>query len=99
MVTNARRCRAPHHEGFRPYPESLTENAANGIGLSNKTRHARHSGPASPARAHAIVPGIHVLGALKQERRGWPGPGYAKASPGFPVLVRRSFSEGGRARP
>jgi hypothetical protein len=24
------------------------------------------------------------------------GPGYAKASPGFPVLGRRSFSEGGK---
>jgi hypothetical protein len=27
---------------------------------------------------------------------GSPGPGYAKASPGFPVVGRRSFSEGGK---
>jgi AcrR family transcriptional regulator len=40
---------------------------------SNEARHARHSGPASPARAHAIVPGIHVLAGFKRERRGWPG--------------------------
>src|SRR5438132_10344040 len=90
MVTNARRCRAPHHEGFRPYPESLTENAANGIGLSNKTRHALHSGPASPARAHAIVPGIHVLAALKQERRGWPGHlARRRASRFCPAMTKR----------
>ncbi len=36
MVRDARRCRAPHHEGFRPYPESLTENAANGMGFLTK---------------------------------------------------------------
>src|SRR6266404_6797271 len=34
-----------------------------------------------------------------RKRRGWPGPGCAKASPGFAVLVRRSFSEGGQVRP
>jgi hypothetical protein len=28
MVRDARHCRAPHHEGFRRHPESLTENAA-----------------------------------------------------------------------
>jgi hypothetical protein len=37
-----------------------------------KLRHGMCSGPASPARAHAAVPGIHVLAGLKQESRGWP---------------------------
>jgi hypothetical protein len=42
---------------------------------------------------------INLRNKLFFEMDGWPSPGYAKASPGFPVLVRRSFSEGGQARP
>ena len=39
------------------------------MGLYGEARHVRHSGPASPARAHAIVPGMTVLAALEQETR------------------------------
>jgi hypothetical protein len=40
-------------------------------------RHARHSGPASPARAHAIVPGIHVFFVhKKQDVDGRDKPGH-----------------------
>ena len=45
--------------------------------LYGEARHARHSGPASPARAHAIVPGMTVLAALEQETRmAGTGPGH-----------------------
>jgi len=42
-------------------PQSLTENAANEMGAKAKL--------VMPG----LVPGIHVLASLEQERRGWPG--------------------------
>jgi hypothetical protein len=40
-----------------------------------------------------LDPGIHPFSSQED---GWPGPGYAKASPGTPVSGRRSFSEAGK---
>ena len=54
--------------------------------LYGEARHARHSGPASPARAHAIVPGMTVLAALEQETR--------MAGTGPAMRKNQSFSSG-----
>jgi hypothetical protein len=73
------------------------------MALYSEACHARHSGPASPARAHAIVPGIHILGAFKQERRGWPGrsPAMTENESFFSFAARplraRSRQRSGRA--
>jgi hypothetical protein len=40
-----------------------------------------------------LASAIHVLAA---ERRGCPGPGYAKGFAGLSMLGRRSFSEDGK---
>jgi hypothetical protein len=59
MVRDARK--SALLEGLKPHPESLTQNAAYEMRLSNEV--------VMPG----LVPGIHVLAGLEQERRGWPG--------------------------
>src|ERR1700694_3068219 len=61
VVRDARHCRAPHHDGPRPHPESLIQKAANEIGHSSATRYAR------PCAGHPRPT------CAKQERRGWGG--------------------------
>jgi hypothetical protein len=50
-----------------------------------------------PQRAQIFIRGLTrvIFAKCIFQADGLPDPVYAKASPGFPVLGRRSFSEGG----
>src|SRR5712664_4075113 len=69
MVRDARRCRAPHHEG--PHPESLTENAASIFSALQQVERNRFFVMAG------LVPAIYVFLAATLLRRGCPDkPGH-----------------------
>src|SRR5258708_32469892 len=51
-------------------PRNVVTRAVQGV--KSPLRHARHSGPASPDRAHAIVPGIHVF-LPRTKAKAWMG--------------------------
>jgi len=44
---------------------------------------AGHSRPKDGVASAGLCPAIHVFPAARELRRGCPGPGYAKASPGL----------------
>jgi hypothetical protein len=49
-----------------------------------------------------IMPALCLISTSLKQRgvnTSMAGPGYAKASPGFPLQVRRSLGEGAHARP
>jgi hypothetical protein len=50
-----------------------------------------------------LVPGIHVLAAYLQKRRGWPGIRRAEATPSFgrlcPAMTKTNYVEGAKDKP
>ena len=91
MVRDARRCRAPHHEGLRPHPEEARS------AVSKDVAPAPNNAPDTPSRSRrAMRPSCERISAQKKQRaRGMPGARCTRSLV-CSVLVAHECSHHGR---